>query len=625
MSEIQNPTASAEQPVVSESQEQLQNEVITNEEQTIEESVEEIVETTSTTPVYQFQNKEEVLNCVKELLASDGEISRQQLDSFKSSFYHFHKVDTEEAFKKYIEEGGDAEAYQPQPSTDEIEFKELMIAIREKRASQQKAQEEQREANLAKKMQIIDRIKVILEKPDDVNKSYKDFKALQQEWNETGEVPATQSTDIWRTYQQQVEQFYDTLKLNNEFRAYDFKKNLEVKTQLCEAAEKLSEETDVVSAFRKLQLLHQQFREVGPVARELREEIWERFKNASTVINKRHQDFFEGRKAQEQENLEKKTAICEEIESINLDELKTFADWNKISEQITELQAKWKTIGFAPQKHNVEIYERFRAACDNFFGRKVEYFKEVRSSLADNLKIKRELCEKAEALKDSTEWKTTTDTLIELQKKWKETGAVAKKYSDELWKRFNTACDAFFEAKKAANSSQFTEQKENLSKKKNIIERLKEIATPEEATEELRETLKAIQQEWNEIGHVPFKEKDKIFKAFRAEMDRFYAVIGATATRRRVERFKNELKSAGADKLRDRLARQYDILKNEIKTYENNLGFLNLSSKSKEGNNLVDELNRKVDKLRAELDEIKLKIKACDQAEEDDDEEDENA
>lgn len=625
MSEIQNPTASAEQPVVSESQEQLQNEVITNEEQTIEESVEEIVETTSTTPVYQFQNKEEVLNCVKELLASDGEISRQQLDSFKSSFYHFHKVDTEEAFKKYIEEGGDAEAYQPQPSTDEIEFKELMIAIREKRASQQKAQEEQREANLAKKMQIIDRIKVILEKPDDVNKSYKDFKALQQEWNETGEVPATQSTDIWRTYQQQVEQFYDTLKLNNEFRAYDFKKNLEVKTQLCEAAEKLSEETDVVSAFRKLQLLHQQFREVGPVARELREEIWERFKNASTVINKRHQDFFEGRKAQEQENLEKKTAICEEIESINLDELKTFADWNKISEQITELQAKWKTIGFAPQKHNVEIYERFRAACDNFFGRKVEYFKEVRSSLADNLKIKRELCEKAEALKDSTEWKTTTDTLIELQKKWKETGAVAKKYSDELWKRFNTACDAFFEAKKAANSSQFTEQKENLSKKKNIIERLKEIATPEEATEELRETLKAIQQEWNEIGHVPFKEKDKIFKAFRAEMDRFYAVIGATATRRRVERFKNELKSAGADKLRDRLARQYDILKNEIKTYENNLGFLNLSSKSKEGNSLVDELNRKVDKLRAELDEIKLKIKACDQAEEDDDEEDENA
>ncbi|MBQ0136315.1 MAG: DUF349 domain-containing protein [Oscillospiraceae bacterium] len=625
MSEIQNPTASAEQPVVSESQEQLQNEVITNEEQTIEESVEEIVETTSTTPVYQFQNKEEVLNCVKELLASDGEISRQQLDSFKSSFYHFHKVDTEEAFKKYIEEGGDAEAYQPQPSTDEIEFKELMIAIREKRASQQKAQEEQREANLAKKMQIIDKIKVILEKPDDVNKSYKDFKALQQEWNETGEVPATQSTDIWRTYQQQVEQFYDTLKLNNEFRAYDFKKNLEVKTQLCEAAEKLSEETDVVSAFRKLQLLHQQFREVGPVARELREEIWERFKNASTVINKRHQDFFEGRKAQEQENLEKKTAICEEIESINLDELKTFADWNKISEQITELQAKWKTIGFAPQKHNVEIYERFRAACDNFFGRKVEYFKEVRSSLADNLKIKRELCEKAEALKDSTEWKTTTDTLIELQKKWKETGAVAKKYSDELWKRFNTACDAFFEAKKAANSSQFTEQKENLSKKKNIIERLKEIATPEEATEELRETLKAIQQEWNEIGHVPFKEKDKIFKAFRAEMDRFYAVIGATATRRRVERFKNELKSAGADKLRDRLARQYDILKNEIKTYENNLGFLNLSSKSKEGNSLVDELNRKVDKLRAELDEIKLKIKACDQAEEDDDEEDENA
>ena len=617
MSEILNPAAPAEETVASESQEQLQEEVNASVEQVVEAPVEEPAEESApAAPVYQFQSKEEVLNCVKELVSSDAEVSRQQLDSLKSSFYRFHKLEAEEAFKKYVDEGGDVEAYQPTPDPDEAVFKEQMTAIREKRAAQQKAQEEQREANLAKKLQIIDRIKAILEKPDDVNKSYKDFKALQQEWNETGDVPATQSTDLWRTYQQQVEQFYDTLKLNNEFRAYDFKKNLEIKTQICEAAERLADEPDVVSAFRKLQLFHQQFREVGPVSRELREEIWERFKAASTVINKKHQEFFEGRKAQEQENLDQKTAICEIIESFNIDELKTFADWNKLSEQITQLQAKWKTIGFAPQKHNVAIYERFRAACDNFFNRKAEFFKEVRNSLADNLRIKRELCEKAEALKDSTAWKETTDALIELQKKWKETGAVSKKYSDDIWKRFNEACDTFFEAKKKATSSQFTEQRENLSKKKAIIERLQAIPTPEEASEELSETLHAIQDEWAEIGHVPFKEKDKIFKAFRAEMDRFYAVIGATATKRRVERFKNELRNGGADKLRDRLTRQYDILKNEIKTYENNLGFLNLTSKSKEGNSLVDELNRKVDKLRADLEEIKLKIKACDQSDE---------
>ena len=647
MNEILNPTAPAQEPAASESQEKLQEEVVVNEvqEEVAENEVQEAVvnetqeeavvnevqeeatepveetatEQTPAVPVRQYQSKQEVLDRVKEIIDSDNDISRQELDSLKSSFYHFHKVETDAAFKQYVDEGGDAEAYQPAPDPDEILFKEQMAILREKRAAQQKAQEQQKEANLVKKLQIIERIKAILEKPDDVNKSYKDFKALQQEWNETGDIPATQTTDVWRTYQMQVEQFYDTLKLNNEFRAYDFKKNLEVKTALCEAAEKLADEPDPVVAFRKLQQLHQQYRDAGPVSRELREQMWERFKVASTVINKRHQDYFENRKAQEQENLDQKTAICEIVESFNLDELKTFADWNKMSDQITQLQAKWKAIGFAPQKHNVKIYERFRAACDNFFNRKSEFFKEVRNSLADNLKIKRELCEKAEALKDSTAWKETTDAIIELQKKWKETGAVSKKYSDDIWKRFNAACDAFFEAKKGATSSQSSEQKENLAKKKSLIERLKNIATPTEATEDLRETLRDIQDEWNEIGHVPFKEKDKIFKAFRTELDRFYAVVGATATKKRVERFRNELKNGGADKLRDRLVRQYEILKNEINTYENNLGFLNLSSKSKGGNSLIDELNRKVDKLRADLEEIKQKIEACDKAEQEKD------
>lgn len=623
MSEIQNPTVPTEEVVENASQERLPEEVSANVEQA-EEPVEEIIEEdVSQAPTRQYSSKAELLDYIKELIDGEVVVSRPELDSLKSSYYRFAKANAEEAFNKFVEEGGDAEAYQPEPDPDEVVFKEQLNVLRDRRAALQKAKEEEREQNLVKKLQIIDRIKVILEKPDDVNKSYKDFKALQQEWSEVGEVPATQSTDLWRNYQQLVEQFYDTLKLNNEFRAYDFKKNLEIKTAICDSAEKLAEETDPISAFRKLQILHQQFREVGPVARELREGIWERFKNASTIINKKHQEYFEGRKAQEQENLDQKTAICEIVESFNLDELKSFSDWNNVAEQITQLQAKWKTIGFAPQKFNVKIYERFRAACDNFFTKKSQYFKEVRGNLTDNLKLKLELCEQAEALKDSTDWKTTTDKFVQLQKKWKEIGTVPKKYSDEIWKRFNSACESFFEAKKKENSSMFTEQRENLDKKKGLVERLKAIETPAEASEELRETLRSIQDEWNQIGHVPFKEKDKVFKAFRAELDRLYSVIGATATKRRVERFKSELKTVGADKLKDRLTRQYDILKNEIKTYENNLGFLNLTSKSKEGNSLVDELNRKVDKLRADLEEIKMKIKACDQQDEVADEEQE--
>lgn len=623
MSEIQNPTVPTEEVVENASQERLPEEVSANVEQA-EEPVEEIIEEdVSQAPTRQYSSKAELLDYIKELVDGEVVVSRPELDSLKSSYYRFAKANAEEAFNKFVEEGGDAEAYQPEPDPDEVVFKEQLNVLRDRRAALQKAKEEEREQNLVKKLQIIDRIKVILEKPDDVNKSYKDFKALQQEWSEVGEVPATQSTDLWRNYQQLVEQFYDTLKLNNEFRAYDFKKNLEIKTAICDSAEKLAEETDPISAFRKLQILHQQFREVGPVARELREGIWERFKNASTIINKKHQEYFEGRKAQEQENLDQKTAICEIVESFNIDELKSFSDWNNIAEQITQLQAKWKTIGFAPQKFNVKIYERFRAACDNFFTKKSQYFKEVRGNLTDNLKLKLELCEQAEALKDSTDWKTTTDKFVQLQKKWKEIGTVPKKYSDEIWKRFNSACESFFEAKKKENSSMFTEQRENLDKKKGLVERLKAIETPAEASEELRDTLRSIQDEWNQIGHVPFKEKDKVFKAFRAELDRLYSVIGATATKRRVERFKSELKTVGADKLKDRLTRQYDILKNEIKTYENNLGFLNLTSKSKEGNSLVDELNRKVDKLRADLEEIKMKIKACDQQDEVADEEQE--
>ena len=559
-----------------------------------------------------YQTKEEIIARLKEIVEGEDEISRQEVEALKSNFYRIQKQQSEDAYKAYIDGGGDPDAYMPAPNTDEAAFKDYMAAIREKRAAQHEAEVQTLEDNYAKKLTIIEKIKEILATPDEVNKSYNDFKALQQQWNEIKSVPAEKATDLWKTYQLHVEQFYDTLKLNNEFRAYDFKKNLELKTALCERAEKLQEEEDVVSASRKLQQLHQEFREIGPVERDLREGIWNRFKAASTIINKRHQEYFESRKAQELENLEKKSAICDQVEGFELDSLKTFADWNAISDKIIALQAEWKTIGFAPQKMNVKIFERFRAACDNFFTRKAEFFKSVRDSLNNNLKLKEELVAQAEALKDSTAWKETTDAIIALQKKWKEIGTVPKKFSDDVWNRFNAACDAFFEAKKAANSSQRSEQNENLQKKQAIID---ELAAIDPATEEgdYRPKLRKAQEEWNNIGHVPYKVKEDIYKAFRAQMDRLYGALSERASRNRVSRFRDEVRSGDGNKIRERLLRQYDILKNEIKTYENNLGFLSLSSKSKSGNALVEELNRKVDKLRADLEEIRQKIAALDE------------
>ena len=553
--------------------------------------------------------KQEVIDRLKAIAEGEEPISRLEVEALKSNFYRIHKQETEEAYKSFIENGDNPEEYLPAANVDEPLFKEQMAVIKEKRTAQFQEQERQKEENYQKKLDIIEKVKAILANPDEVNKSYNDFKALQQEWNEIKNVPAEKATDLWKTYQVYVEQFYDTLKLNNEFRAYDFKKNLELKTALCESAEKLAEETDVISAFRKLQQLHQEFREIGPVATELREEIWTRFKDASTVVNKRHQDHFEKRKEEEQNNLDQKTALCEAVEAIELDSITSFNDWNAKTEEITAMQAKWKTIGYAPQKMNVKIFERFRAACDKFFQAKTEYYKSVKEGLNNNLQLKKELCEKAEALADSTDWKATADALVELQKQWKAIGAVPKKYSDSLWERFRAACDKFFDAKKEANSTQHNEQTDNLEKKRAIVERLAAI-NPEEVEGDLRTLLRSAQEEWNAIGHVPFKEKDVVYKALREQMDRLYGALSASAAQRRINRFKNEVNDTDG-KVRERLVRQFDILKNEIKTYENNLGFLTLSSKS--GNGLVDELNRKVEKLKADLVEIKAKIAALDE------------
>lgn len=557
------------------------------------------------------KTKEEIIERLKTIAESGEEITRQEMDGLKSHFYRILKQEGEAAYKQFVEEGGEAEAFQPAIDPLESVFKEQFAVVREQRAAQHEALEKQKEENYLKKLQIIEKIKAILDSPDEVNKMYNEFRQLQQQWNEIKDVPAEKATELWKTYQVHVEKYYDTLKLNNEFRAYDFKKNLEMKEALCEAAERLADETDVIAAFRQLQQLHQQFREIGPVSRELREDIWNRFKAASTIINKRHQDYFESRKESENANLDQKTAICEIIESFDIEGLKTFADWNQASEQITALQAKWKTIGFAPQKMNQKIYDRFRAACDAFFTKKADFFKQTRDALNENLKKKRELTEEAESLKDSQDWKQTTDRLVAMQKEWKTIGAVPKKHSDELWARFNAACDAFFEAKKQSTSSKYGEQNENLAKKQSIVDRLAAIV-PEEV-EDLRQQLKDAQAEWDGIGHVPFKEKDKIYKALREQMNRLYDYLGQTASKRRVEKFKNEV-AGGGEKVRDRLVRQAEILAQEIKTYENNLGFLNLSKSSK-GNSLVDELNRKVDKLRADLKEIKEKIAVIDSEE----------
>lgn len=577
-----------------------------------EDAVEEPQAETSTTSIATFETETEVVNRLKEISESDEEVTRQELDSLKSNFYRIHRQQADAAYKKFIEDGGAAEEYAPEPDPEETTFKELMAVIREKRAAIAAALEQEREENYQKKLEIIDKIKALTENPDEINRGYNDFKELQQQWNDIKEVPADKATNLWKTYQQAVEAFYDTLKLSNELRAYDFKKNLERKTALCEAAEALAEETDIIVAFRKLQQLHQDFRETGPVASDLREQIWTRFKDASTVINKRHQEFFEARKQKEEENLTKKTAICETIEGFDLEGLKTFAEWNAISEKITTLQAEWKTIGYAPQKMNTKIFERFRAACDNFFTRKNEYFQTVRENLNQNYALKLELVEKAEALKDSTDWKATTDALVELQKKWKEIGTVPKKYSDQIWERFNAACDAFFAAKKEANKDVHTEQTANMEKKKAIIDALAAIV-PEEFEGDLRTKLREAQEEWNQIGHVPFKEKDKLYKLLREQMDRLYGFANEHAAKRRIDRFKESIKGGNGGDVRSRLTRQLDILNNEIKTYENNLGFLTLSSKSKQGNALIEELNRKMEKLKADKEEVKAKLKALDE------------
>lgn len=582
------------------------------EEQNVEQTAAD-VQPVENTKVY--KTKQEVVERLKEIAASDEAPVKDEIDLLKTVFYKLHIAEREARLKEYIDGGGNPETYQVVPDQDEETFKAQMAVIREKRAQIMQQQEAEKQANLEKILEIIEKIKAMATSPDEAGKSYNEFKELQQQWKDIKNVPADKANELWRNYQLYVEQFYDLLKLNSEAREYDFKKNLEMKTKLCEAAEKLADEEDVISAFHQLQELHQQYREIGPVAKELREEVWARFKAASTVINKRHQQHFEDLRAKEEENLARKTALCEKVEELGKAENKGAADWEKRSKEIIDIQNEWKTIGFAPQKMNVKIFERFRAACDDFFGRKAEYFKALKVTFSENIEKKKALVEKAQALADSTDWKATSDKLIALQKEWKTVGMVPKKLGDQLWQEFLGACNKFFEARNAAGAGQRNEEHANLEKKKGIIEQLKALA--ENAAEATKEKVQALTEEYNKVGHVPYKEKDKLYEAYHEVLDRIYKELNISTKRRRLNDFKANIKNVAKrgeealDNERGRLARSFEQLKQEIQTYENNLGFLNASSKK--GNSLIDEMNRKVQHLRDDLELVRQKIKAIDE------------
>lgn len=605
---------SQEKVLGQETPEELNAGTATETNNTVEETSATTAETTDEEQKKVYKTKKEVVDRIKEIAHGDSYPEKEEIDYLKTTFYKLHFAEREAELKAYIEAGGEPEKYQIQPDENEEIFKAEMGVIKEKRAKIFLEQENLKQENLSKKLDIIEKIKSLTTSPEEANKSFQEFKALQQEWKEIKLVPVEKANELWRNYQLYVEQFYDLLKLNSEAREYDFKKNLEIKTRLCEAAEKLAEENDVISAFHQLQKLHQEFRETGPVAKELRESTWIRFKTASTVINKRHQQHFENLRAKEEENLTMKTALCEKVEAITKEEKKGASDWEKATKEIIAIQAEWKTIGFAPQKMNVKIFERFRTACDEFFSNKAEFFKDLKQKFTENTEKKKALVEQAKALKDSTEWKSTSDKLIALQKEWKTIGMVPKKTGDILWNEFLGACNHFFEARNAANAGTKNEERANLEKKQGIIEQLK--ALMENTEENIQEKVRSLTDEYNGIGHVPFKEKDKLYKEYHEVLDRLYKELNISSARRRLDNFKNNLKnvaekgSNALDSERSRLMRRYEQMKQEIQTYENNLGFLNAASKK--GNSLIDEMNRKVQKLKDDMNLVYQKIKAID-------------
>ncbi|MBQ8364478.1 MAG: DUF349 domain-containing protein [Bacteroidaceae bacterium] len=577
-------------------------EQVTEQDNTTETAVEESV--AENRPA----TRQEILERIK-AIAEEGDIltCKAEIEGLKVQFYRLRTAEIDAARKEFVANGGEENVFIPEADALEEPFKEAMNVIKAKRNAWLKAQEEEQQANYQTKLTLLTQLQELVEKAGQGSPDAAAFKALQARWKEIKNIPQDKVADLWKQYQLLGEQFYDVLKINHEFREYDFKKNLETKTRICETAEALTTADDVIGAFRQLQQLHNEFRETGPVAQELREEIWSRFKAASTIINRRHQEHFEGKKEQERVNLEKKTSLCEQIENIDYSALTGYQAWNDMTQTIIDLQAAWKEVGFAPQKMNIKIFERFRAACDTFFKRKSDYYKEVKSNLAANLERKKQLCEAAEALKDSEEWKETADKLAKLQKEWKEVGPVAQKYSEAVWKRFVAACDEFFEKRNAATSSQRKTEQENLKQKRAIIENINAI-NPEASESEQTKQLNELIQQWNNAGHVPFKEKDKIYKEYKQAINALYERLHISANERKLSDFRNNISKGGnsLQRERERLIRQYENMKAELATYENNLGFL--STSNKKGQSLVDVMRQKMEKLKGDAQVVLQKI-----------------
>lgn len=551
---------------------------------------------TSASAAPKFASQEEVMAHLKTLLESPETADRTVLEACKSNFYRFHNEIITKARQQFVAEGHEEADFVAPKLPLEEEFKQLLADIKVRRAEIAAKAEAERQANLARKLEIIEKLKELAADAELIDKNYDTFKALQTEWKELGTIPAERVTDTWKSFQHAVEQGYDLLRMNHEMREYDFKKNLEIKTRLCEAAEQLTTSDNVIDAFHQLQQLHAEYRETGPVAKELRDEVWSRFKTASTTINKRHQDFFIAQKQQEEENLQRKTEICERVEAIDLAPLRTMNDWETVAQQIIAMQAEWKTIGYAPRKANQQIFERFRTACDRFFIAKSQFNKEMRETFAANLAQKTALCEKAEQLSESTDWAATTKQLIALQAEWKTIGSVPNKASDTVWKRFSKACNTFFDRKKAANNSGSEEETANLAKKQDIIARLQQLIA--EGSDNLHDVVKALQAEWNEVGHVPFKKKEQIYQAYRKACDTLYETLHEEAGRRRIDNMVRRAASQGGNE-RQRLQRALDEKKAEIANYETNLSFL--TAKSKSGSSLVADVERRIELLKKDL------------------------
>jgi len=587
-------------------------------------NTEELLAGQTITPAEEEQNsvqstsrlsREEIIDSLRKLVEGSVEEVKDEVDELKQAYYKQKKIEIEEARNAFIAAGNPEAEFVPMPDEQEETLKSLLSVFREKKAEYTALLEKQREENLERKQQILEEMKSITEDSDNINKQYTRFQELQQLFKEPCELPSAAVSGLWKKFQSYVENFYDLLKINKELRDYDFKKNLEQKTALCDAAEALLANDDVVAAFKQLQLLHDEWRGIGPVAKELREDLWNRFKDASTEVNKRYQSFFEARKEVERKNEEAKIALCEEIESMDLSLLTSFAQWDDATKQVLDLQGKWKTLGFASRKMNNQLFERFRKSCDEFFAKKAEYFKAVKERMAENLEKKKALCEKAEALKDSTDWKATADILVALQKEWKTIGPVAKKHSDAIWKRFVTACDYFFAQKNEQLASTRQVEQENLENKRGIIAKLKEIDESMDSTEAVK-IVRDLMAQWNSIGHVPFKEKDKIYKEYQSLLDTLFSRLNMNENRNRLSNFSatvQQMADTNHDKLyreRERLLRMYEQKKAELKTYENNIGFLNISSKKSGG--LLKEMERKMQKIREDMQLIEQKVQLID-------------